>query len=143
VGNVITVINTPNVTPNVSIPPTTFPGQGPNPIRLVSGGLNPGWIAPDDFYSTTSPVQSQFYYGQRPYQQGETFNSALYNTAPNAPVVPWGIQQIAGVNPTAPTMNTASSWQMPIPSQYDPVGVQVAGAKLRPIQPYVSTPVKV
>jgi hypothetical protein len=56
-------------------------------------GLNPGLIGtvPQD-YQTTSPVQSKFYYGPRPYQAGTTFDPALYAAVPK-PVQPYGLQQ--------------------------------------------------
>jgi hypothetical protein len=57
--------------------------------------LNPGYIEPPTFYNATSPVQSQYYWGDRPYQPGPTFNEVLYNTAPNAPQTPFGLQQMA------------------------------------------------
>lgn len=56
-------------------------------------GLNPGLMvpAPAD-YQTTSPVQSKFYYGPRPYQAGTTFDPALYSQVPK-PAQPYGLQQ--------------------------------------------------
>jgi hypothetical protein len=62
--------------------------------QINNPGLNPGWIQPTPFYNTTSPVQSQYYWGQRPYQPGPTFNQALYNTVPAAPATPFGLQQM-------------------------------------------------
>jgi hypothetical protein len=77
-----------------------FPGYGPVdplPFRklpaLALPGLNPGFIAPPTYYNTTSPVQSRYYYGPRPYQPGPTFDPQLYNTVP-APAQPWGLQQM-------------------------------------------------
>jgi hypothetical protein len=82
-------------------PATKFKGWGPiTPLmfgtagQINNPGLNPGFIQPTPYYRTTSPVQSQYYYGQRPYQPGPTFNQALYNTVPNAPAVPFGLQQM-------------------------------------------------
>jgi hypothetical protein len=60
---------------------------------LALPGLNPGWIAPQPYYQNATPVQSQFYWGSRPYQPGPTFNQALYNQVP-APQQPWGLQQM-------------------------------------------------
>ena len=137
-GNVITVLNTPNTVGNTLANTTTTinTGQGVNPIKLVSGGLNPGWIAPTEFYDTNSPVQSQFYWGQHPYQQGTTFNSALYNSVPNAPAKPWGIQQIAGVDPNT-QLQYANNWFNPAAGALAPQAVQVASPRLTPISPYV------
>ncbi|CAB4165892.1 hypothetical protein UFOVP841_6 [uncultured Caudovirales phage] len=72
-------------------PFTPLPFKKLPPLPLP--GLNPGWIAPAPYYQTTSPVQSKFYYGPRPYQPGPTFNQALYDTVP-APQQPWGLQQL-------------------------------------------------
>ena len=60
----------------------------PNP------GLNPGWIRPTPQYQTTSPVQSQFYWGAHPYQLGPTFDPVAYNQVPGAPAQPFGLQQM-------------------------------------------------
>jgi hypothetical protein len=61
--------------------------------RVDAPGLNPGLIGtvPQD-YQTTSPVQSKFYYGPRPYQAGTTFDPALYASVPK-PAQPYGLQQ--------------------------------------------------
>jgi hypothetical protein len=67
-------------------------------LKFASGGLNPGWIAPTPFYSTTNDAQSRYYYGSRPYQTGgptgQVFDPVLYNTAPGAPAVPFGSQAV-------------------------------------------------
>jgi len=98
VGNVITVINTPNTTPNVSTPITTTLGSSIVPLKFASGGLNPGYIAPTPFYQTTNDAQSKFYYGSRPYQTGgitgQVFDPVLYNTVPEAPRIPFGSQAV-------------------------------------------------
>jgi hypothetical protein len=61
---------------------------------LKQPGLNPGFIRPDQFYQTTSPIQGQYYWGQHPYQAGTTFNSQAYNQVPGADATPWGLQQM-------------------------------------------------
>lgn len=68
--------------------------EGPMTNLNTNMGLSPGLIAPTPFYQTTSPVQSQYYYGGHPFQAGETFDPGLYNTAPAAPEIPWGLQQM-------------------------------------------------
>jgi len=75
---------------------TRTPGQG-GPIQGINlpPGLNPGWIAPTPFYNTTSPAQSQFYWGSHPFQAGPTFDANLYNQSYGAPQTPWGQQNIA------------------------------------------------
>jgi hypothetical protein len=57
--------------------------------------LNPGFIRPSAFYNTTDPAQSKFNYGMKAFQTGPTFNDVLYNTNPNAPDTPYGLQQMA------------------------------------------------
>jgi hypothetical protein len=91
----------PVPTPPVGEDPTKFKGYGPiTPLvfgdvgQINNPGLNPGFIQPAPYYRTTSPVQSQYYWGQRPYQPGPTFNQALYNTVPAAPATPFGLQQM-------------------------------------------------
>lgn len=93
---VFPVITTPG-TPTTPAEDTGTPGNYPvgdiqkvNPMQ----GVNPGFIAPTPFYDTTSPAQSQFYWGAHPFQGGATFNPRLYNMA-EAPETPWGIQNIA------------------------------------------------
>ena len=62
--------------------------------NLPLPGLNPGWIQGLPHYQATSPVQSQYYWGQHPYQPGPVFNPTLYNQTPAAPAQPWGLQQL-------------------------------------------------
>ena len=97
-GNVITVLNTPNTTPNVSTPITTTLGTAITPLKFASGGLNPGYIAPTPFYNTTSPTQNKYYWGSHPYQTGgptgQVFDPVLYNTVPEAPKIPFGSQAV-------------------------------------------------
>jgi len=98
VGNTITVINTPNTTPNISTPITTTLGTAITPLKFASGGLNPGYIAPTPFYPTTNDAQSKFYWGSHPYQTGgptgQVFDPVLYNTVPEAPKIPFGSQAV-------------------------------------------------
>jgi len=99
VGNTVTVIDTPNNQSNVSTPiTTTIGGSNITPLKFASGGLNPGYIAPTPFYQTTNDAQSKFYYGSRPYQTGgptgQVFDPVLYNTAPEAPKIPFGSQAV-------------------------------------------------
>jgi hypothetical protein len=56
--------------------------------------LNPGYIQPTPFYNTNDPAQSKFFWGQHGYQYGPTFDAKQYNQV-QAPVTPWGLQQIA------------------------------------------------
>lgn len=85
------------VTPAPVTPPYTVTPSDPLPDLKLPSGLNPGWIEPTRFYNTTSPVQSQYYWGGHGYQEGPTFNSQQYNTVPDAPTTPWGLQQMGPV----------------------------------------------
>ena len=93
-------------TPYVPVPTPPVPEDTPRrgfgnvdrlPIpdfgSLPGPGLNPGFVQPQPYYAVQNPVQSQYYYGERPYQPGPTFNQALYDQVP-APVVPFGLQQM-------------------------------------------------
>jgi len=91
----------PVPTPPVGEDPTKPKGYGPiTPLvfgtvgQVNNPGLNPGFIQPTPFYRTSSPVQSQYYYGQHPYQPGPRFDQTLYNTVPGAPQQPFGLQQM-------------------------------------------------
>jgi hypothetical protein len=77
---------TPPVTP--TLPPVVVTPPG----KLVSPGLNPGWmnLGVKPFYNTTNPTQSQFYWGAHPYMTSISDLLANYNNVPNAPTTPWG-----------------------------------------------------
>lgn len=70
------------------LPPVNFGKLG----DLANPGLNPGFIQAHPFYNTTSPVQSQYYWGNHPYAYDQA-DRANYNNVPYAPAVPWGVQQ--------------------------------------------------
>ena len=82
------------VVPKDVTPKTTTTGHyswgTPYPLHLAQG-LNPGLINPPEYYKNTNPAQAKYYWGQHPFQPGDTFNSELYNTVPNAPAVPYGL----------------------------------------------------
>ena len=60
---------------------------------LTNPGLNPGYLTTQTpFYQTTDPVQSQYYWGQHPYIK-TLADIGEYNKVPEAPAVPFGIQQ--------------------------------------------------
>lgn len=92
----------PIVTPEppiVSKKPTTYGHYtlGPTPDLRIPQGLNPGFFTNvPKFYQNTTPTQSEFYWGQHPYQPTSTFNPTLYNTIPNAPSTPWGATYAQG-----------------------------------------------
>ena len=126
--------NKPPVTPEVPfVPPAVIPPAEPTlppetrghytwgtpPKVNIPTGLNPGLITDvPSFYQTTNPAQSQYYWGQHPYQPGKTFDKTLYNQIPKAPVSPFGLgyaqtaatpeeilQQMQGVYPLMGTTN--------------------------------------
>jgi hypothetical protein len=161
VGNVITVINTPNTTPNVSTPITTTLGSSITPLKFASGGLNPGYIAPTPFYSTTNDAQSKFYWGSHPYQTGgitgQVFDPVLYNTVPEAPRIPFGSQavnqpltsaQIAAIVANPGSNNSQQNTQQASSFVPAPVSTPIAPEFLAPVvqppapvqQPYVAPP---
>jgi hypothetical protein len=80
------------------LPPTVFGDTG----NIVNPGLNPGYITDVPVSYAPSGVRSQFYWGQRTYQPGPTFNRDLYNQTPAAPVAPFGLQQM--YNPQTQTI---------------------------------------
>jgi hypothetical protein len=47
------------------------------------------------FYSTTNDAQAKYYWGSAPMQTGATYNAQLANNIPQAPIAPWGIQEVA------------------------------------------------
>lgn len=87
------LINPPTITPRTYEPigPVQFGDVG----KINLPGVNPGqfMIGVPQQYQTTSPVQSKFYYGQRPLQTGTEFNPDAYRAVP-APATPWGLQQL-------------------------------------------------
>lgn len=95
----------PPVIPPTPVVPTTPTTKVWDPVSvtfktlplLPNPGLNPGFVVAQQQYQPTSPVQSQYYWGQHPYQSGGadrmTFDPALYKQVP-APVVPWGLQEL-------------------------------------------------
>jgi hypothetical protein len=107
-------------------PKLDVPSYGPiGPVEFGTvGQVNLPGVNPGQFmagvpaqYQTTSPVQSRFFYGQRPLQIGETFSPEQYR-AVNAPAQPWGLQQLyTPINPLE-----YASQQTGIPPVY-PVGL--------------------
>ena len=74
----------------------TFTPAPPDPswsIPLQYPGMNPGLMGAgiQPAYQTTSPVQSQYYWGRQPYM-ARPEDLANYNQVP-MPQQPWGIQQ--------------------------------------------------
>jgi hypothetical protein len=79
------------------VPSTPVASGNTLPTLQVPTGLNPGFMAPTPFYQTTSPVQSQYYWGSHDYQAGPTFDAKAYNTVAAAPKTPWGLQEMGDV----------------------------------------------
>lgn len=115
--------------------PTTSTGGGTTgtitPVALP-GGLNPGWVAPTPFYNTTSPSQSQYYWGAHPFQSESTFNPRLYNMSNEAPKTPWGAQSIA--QPLTPQEVTRAYQGQPIVRPPAPVATRVE----QPLSSYIA-----
>ena len=63
--------------------------------------LNPGWIAPTPIWNQMglNPTQSQYYWGQHPYQTGPVFDPKAYNAVPNLPAQPWGTAATSASTP--------------------------------------------
>jgi hypothetical protein len=61
---------------------------------VFGGALQPGLIAPQEFYKTYSPVQSKFSWGTHGFQTGTQFDAKAWNQAA-ASETPWGIQELA------------------------------------------------
>ena len=88
-------------------PPATqysFTPQAPDPRwsqPLQYPGLNPGMIGAGirPAYATTSPVQSQFYWGRQP-QFDQVSDLSRYNQVPGMPAQPFGLQQSFFEQPT-------------------------------------------
>ena len=88
----------PEETPPAKPPQGTYVPAAPDPRylgRLPLPGLNPGYMEQgvEPMYQTTSPVQSQYYWGN---QRGFTDLADLeanYNRINNVPEQPWGAQQ--------------------------------------------------
>lgn len=121
-----------------STPTSTGPG-GPIQNINLPPGLNPGWIAPTPFYNTTSPAQSQFYWGAHPFQPGPTFNAQLYNQSVGAPATPWGLQNIA--QPLTPQEVTRAYQGQPIVRAPLPVATRVEAPQTQMLytQPLTAT----
>ena len=93
----VPIIPNSNVSNNSSNTSTNYNYTGGN--VQIPIGLNPGWVTPSmyqPFYANAGAGQSNYFWGSHPFQGGNTFNSALYNTVTGAPKTPYGIQQVAG-----------------------------------------------
>jgi hypothetical protein len=101
-GEVGTIVGLPPTDTAPLNPPTardmgTFTPAPPDPswsIPLQYPGMNPGLVGAGirPAYQTTSPVQSQYYWGRQPYMATPA-DLDQYNQSPFMPEQPWGIQQ--------------------------------------------------
>ena len=64
--------------------------QGAFTNGLINPGLNPGMIQVTPAYQTNNPAQSQYYWGQHPYEMNANDIGSYNNVA--APATPWGLQ---------------------------------------------------
>jgi hypothetical protein len=86
------IVEPPYVPPVIVEPPYVPPVPPVTPRPDTGGMLNPGWIplaATTPYYQTTSPNQSQFYWGSHPFMRNIS-DLENYNNIPNAPQQPWG-----------------------------------------------------
>jgi hypothetical protein len=86
---------TPPSTPVVTPPTTVVTPPPPTVGRMI----NPGYIQPTEFYHTTDPAQSKYFWGGHgpQFESGnpaQPFNAQAYNQVA-APGTPWGLQQVA------------------------------------------------
>jgi len=83
-------------------------------------GLNPGLMEAVPQYQTTSPVQSQFYWGATPFQTGgptgQVFDPAVARSSPYAPATPFGLQQMFTPETSANVMQLLLAGQNPYAS---------------------------
>jgi hypothetical protein len=98
----------PIYVPPIEPPKVEIPGYGPlDPIQWGNvgtvnlPGTNPGFFTNVPRQYEPQGVRSQYYYGQHPYQTGERFSPEQYRQV-NAPVAPWGLQQM--YNPQTQTI---------------------------------------
>jgi len=123
-------------------PPTardmgTFTPAAPDPswsIPLQYPGMNPGLVGAGirPAYQTTSPVQSQYYWGRQPYMATPA-DLDQYNQSPFMPEQPWGIQQGFFEQPApygqAPVFGEGFQ---PIPPGQFPTPEQIGGSQPLP-----------
>jgi hypothetical protein len=95
----------PPVVPKVEMP--TYGPLAPTQWGQVGTvnlpGTNPGFFTNVPAQYAPQGVRSQFYYGPRALQTGERFSPEQYRNVPNAPVAPWGLQQM--YNPQTQTID--------------------------------------
>ena len=65
------------------------------------------------YYTPQNAAQSQYYWGTHPYQPGPTFDPTLYNTLPQAPTTPWGMNTVPR-NATAQEIINMMGLQYPL-----------------------------
>ena len=131
----------------------TFTPSSPDPswsIPLQYPGMNPGLVGAGirPAYQTTSPVQSQYYWGRQPFF-ATADDLSRYGTSPFQPTQPFGLQQAYFEQPASyqsspvygANLQPISPQQMPTAGQIggsepltQPIPVQV------PVTPYEVTP---
>ena len=111
----------------VTAPGYTFTPQAPDPRwsqPLQQPGLNAGMIGAgiQPAYNTTSPVQSQYYWGRQP-QFDQMSDLSRYNQVPGRPAQPWGLQQSFFEQPAGAAPLAAAQ-----PAAYNPAYNTLAAA---------------
>ena len=150
-GEVGTITGLPPTDTAPLNPPTardmgTFTPAPPDPswsIPLQYPGMNPGLVGAGirPAYETTSPVQSQYYWGRQPYMATPA-DLDRYNQSPFMPQQPWGIQQGYFEQP-APYAQAPVYGQgmQPIPPEQFPTPGQIGGNEPLPQPIPVQQPV--
>ena len=136
------IVATPPLTDTTPLTPTpparpdmgTFTPASPDPSwsqPLQYPGMNPGLVGAGirPAYQTTSPVQSQYYWGRQPFfAQAEDLQN--YNTSPYMPAQPWGIQQGYFEMPPAYAQTPVFGANMqPIAPADMPTAAQIGGSQ--------------
>jgi len=89
-------------------------------MPMTRFGLNPGLMQAVPQYQTTSPVQSQYYWGAPMYQTGgatgQAFDPNLARSNPYAPATPFGLQQMFTPETSANVMQLLLAGQNPYAS---------------------------
>lgn len=106
-------------------PPVTQDGSytlnwGTPQMPQTRFGLNPGLMEAVPQYQTTSPVQSQYYWGASPFQTGgptgQVFDPNVARSSPYAPATPFGLQQMFTPETSANVMQLLLAGQNPYAS---------------------------
>lgn len=154
------IVATPTIPNPLEPPPApqrpdmgTFTPAAPDPswsIPLQYPGMNPGLVGAGirPAYQTTSPVQSQYYWGRQPFFATPD-ELGRYGTSPFQPAEPFGIQQGFFEQPQGqPPVPVYGANLQPIAPQQLPTAGQIGGSEplnqpigaQQPVTPYEVNP---